>query len=91
MTKARKITVAVFAAIGAVLLLWAGMFITDYICVSQIKKPVFAQCMNDGGNPYYKGPGYAVEMRYYEDTGNIEEIIMYSAFDTVINAIICCY
>lgn len=91
MTQSQKITVTVFAAICAVLLLWAGIFMTDYICVSKAREPVFAKIANDGGDPYYKGLGYGVEMRYYEATGNLEEIIMYSAFDTVINAVILCY
>lgn len=91
MTQSKKITVTVFAIICAALLLWAGVFMTDYICVSKAKEPVFAKIVNDGGNPYYKGLGYGVEMRYYEATGNLEEIIMYSAFGTVINAVILCY
>lgn len=91
MTKRKRITAGVFAVIGALLLLWAGVFITDYICVSKAQPPVFAKIANDGGDPYYKGPGYGIEIKYYDATGNIEEIIMYSAFDTVINAVILCY
>lgn len=91
MTKRKRIVKAVIAAIAVLLMIWAGIFLTDYICVSKAREPVFAKIANDGGNPYYKGLGYGIEMRYYEETGNLEEIIMYSAFDTVINAVILCY
>ena len=91
MKKRKKKIIAAIAVICIPLLIWAGVFFTDFACVSKIKEPVFAKIANDGGNPYYKGLGYAVEIRYYQDTQNIEEITMYSAFGGVINAVIACY
>lgn len=91
MKKQKKAIKAVVAVVCVLLTLWAGVFFTDFACVSKIKEPVFAQIANDGGNPFYKGLGYSVEIRYYENTDNIEEIIMYSVFGTVLNAVIVCY
>ena len=91
MKKRRKKIVAAIAVICIPLLIWAGVFFTDFACVSKIKEPVFAQISNDGGNPYYKGPGYGIEIRYYEGTDNIEEIVMRSVFGPVLNAVIVCY
>lgn len=91
MTKKKKAITAIIAVICIPLLIWAGVFFTDFACVSKIREPVFAEIANDGGNPYYKGLGYGIEVKYYEGTDNIEEIVMYSAFDTVLNAVIVCY
>ncbi len=91
MKKRKKKIVAAIAVICIPLLIWAGVFFTDFACVSKIKEPVFAQIANDGGNPFYKGPGYSVEIRYYENTDNIEEIVMRSVFGPVLNAVIVCY
>ncbi|MBR4049457.1 MAG: hypothetical protein IKK09_03075 [Clostridia bacterium] len=90
MKKRKKAIKAVVAVVCILLTLWAGVFFTDFACVSKIKEPVFAQIANDGGNPFYKGPGYSIEIRYYENTQDVEEIVMYSAFGNVINAVIVC-
>ncbi len=89
MNKRKKAITAAIAAICVLLCLWAAVFLTDYICVSKAREPVFARIINNGGDPVYKGFGYTVEMEY--NGINIEQITMYSAFDTVINAVILCY
>ena len=92
MKKHKKKIIAAVAIICIPLLIWAGVFFTDFACVSKIREPVFAKISTFGGNhPYYKGLGYGIEISYYENTDNIEEITMYSAFGTVINAVIVCY
>ncbi len=92
MTKKKKAITAIIAVVGILLCLWTAVFFTDFVCVSKIREPVFAEIANFGGtHPYYKGPGYGIEIKYYEGTENIEEIVMYSAFGTVINAVIVCY
>lgn len=90
MKKQKKAVRAVVVAVCVLLTLWAGVFFTDFTCVSKIKEPVFAQIANDGGDPFYRGLGYSIEMRYYENTQDVEEIVMYSAFGNVINAVIVC-
>ncbi len=91
MKKRKKLIAAAIAVVGVLLCLWAAVFFTDFACVSKVREPVFAKIVNDGGNPFYKGIGYSVEIEYYESTNNIEEITMCSAFGTVINAVIVCY
>lgn len=91
MKKRKKVFKAAIAVVCVLLCLWAGVFITDYVCVSKIKEPVFAKIANDGGDPTYKGVGYSVEVEYLENTNNIEQITMYSVFGSVINAVIVCY
>lgn len=91
MGKKKKIFMAAACLLLAVLVLWAAVFITDYICVSKAVPPVFAQRTFESGEPNYIGPGYSVEIQLYENTGAIEQIIMYSVFGTVLNAVILCY
>lgn len=92
MTKKKKAITAAIAVFGILLCLWAAVFFTDFVCVSKIREPVFAEIANYGGNhPYYKGLGYSIVIKYYESTDNIEEIVMYSAFGTVLNAVTVCY
>lgn len=89
MTKRKKTAAAVIAAVGVLLLAWAGVFLTDFVCVSKATEPIFAKPISDGTNTVYKGPGYTVETEY---SGiSLEQITMYSAFGTVINAVILCY
>lgn len=91
MKKRKRKIIAAIAVICIPLLIWAGVFFTDFACVSKIKEPVFAEIANYGGNhPYYKGLGYGIVIKYYDDTDNIEEIVMYSAFGNAINAVIVC-
>lgn len=91
MKKTKKKIVAAIVVICLPLLIWAGVFFTDFACLSKIKEPVFAEIANYGGNhPYYKGLGYGIVIKYYDDTDNIEEIVMYSAFGNAINAVIVC-
>jgi len=51
----------------ALLILWGGMFITDFIRCGSLRKPLFVvgiadTLADDGGSGTYRGLGYTVEV-----------------------------
>ena len=58
--KKRKLFKALIISLALVLTAWCGMFATDYYRSGHLMTPMFAKCINDGGNPTYKGLGYTV-------------------------------
>lgn len=67
-TKAKKRAAVVIAAL---LVLWAAMFMTDYVRCSSLKAPLFVVASgvtaDDGGSGTYQGLGYTVELEKYID------------------------
>lgn len=57
--------------VGAVIVLWGAMFVTDYIRCSNFKEPIFVvavgETADDGGSGTYQGLGYTVEVEKYVD------------------------
>ncbi len=67
MKKGKKLTITIVAVI---LVLWASMFLTDYIRCTKLDGPVFAVASvtaDDGGSGVYKGLGYTVEIEKHVD------------------------
>ena len=61
----------VIIAVAVVLVLWAGMLITDTVKSQSLDEPVFAQEIRveaDNDRIVYKGLGYTVESEYFTDT-----------------------
>ncbi len=79
--KKRKIIIALIISLALVLTAWSGMFLTDLYCSGHLMPPVFAKCINDGGNPTYKGLGYTVVVETQGDSDccgtNIISVTMY--------------
>ena len=78
----RKIFLKALAAVTVLILTaWGGMFITDFYRSGHLMTPVFAKCINDGGNPTYKGLGYTVIAETQGDSDccgtNIISVTMY--------------
>lgn len=53
------------------LVLWCGMFITDYVRCGSLKEPIFVVAVDvtadDGGSGTYQGLGYRVEIEKHID------------------------
>lgn len=60
----KKKLLAIFCAL---LLLWGGIFITDYACSNALREPIFARsggiAADDGGSASYIGLGYTVQVK----------------------------
>lgn len=91
MKKSKRIIKAAACLALTVLVLWAAIFFTDFICVSKVRDPIFAKLTNNSGNPLYKGPGYTVEVKRHGYMGPVEQITMYSVCGKVLNAVIVCH
>ncbi len=66
----KKIILILSVILGILLILWAGMFITDWKRSASLKMPVFAKAKitaDDGGSGTYRGIGYRVEIECYPD------------------------
>lgn len=64
----RKIFIkALIISLAVVLAAWGGMFATDAYRSGHLMTPVFARCINDGGDPTYKGLGYTVVAETCDD------------------------
>ena len=64
----RKIFIkALIISLAVVVTAWGSMFITDFYRSGHLMTPVFAKCINDGGNPTYKGLGYTVVVDTCDD------------------------
>lgn len=66
--KTVKITVITLCTL---LVLWCGMFITDYVRCGSLKEPIFVVAVgvtaDDGGSGTYQGLGYRVEIEKHID------------------------
>lgn len=58
--KTKKIFKALIILLAVALTAWGGMFITDFYRSGHLMSPLFALCINGGGDPTYKGLGYTV-------------------------------
>lgn len=76
---------AIFLAVA--LTAWSGMFITDFYRSGHLMSPIFATCVNDGGDPTYKGLGYTVAVKIDRDCeccgSHIIAVTMYVGEKTV--------
>ncbi len=78
----RKIFIkALIISLAVVLAAWGCMFATDLYRSGHLMTPVFAKCINDGGDPTYKGLGYTVVVETQGDSDccgpNIISVTMY--------------
>ncbi len=67
---------------GVCLIIWSCFFVTDFICVKNMKQPIFCISMvtyKDGGSAEYFGLGYKV-IKYYEMSTNIVDFKIGSYF-----------
>lgn len=57
---------AAVIVISVLLVLWCGMFVTDYLRCASLKEPLFViaeeTAADDGGSGVYRGLGYTVEV-----------------------------
>ena len=65
----------VIAIACALLILWGGMFITDFIRCASLRKPLFVvgvtdTLADDGGSGTYRGLGYTVVLE-----GHLAEVV----------------
>ena len=67
MNKKTKTIKALIISLTLILTVWGGMFITDFYRSGHLMTPVFAKCINDGGNPTYRGLGYTVVVDTEQD------------------------
>lgn len=61
----------VLITLCTLLVLWCGMFITDYVRCGSLKEPIFVIAVettaDDGGSGTYQGLGYRVEIEKHID------------------------
>lgn len=84
----KKVIKTVAAVLGVTLVLWCGMFVTDYVRIGNLKEPVFAVRQDEADS--YSGLGYTVTVKRTENENALEytEMIM---FGKVISAAVACY
>lgn len=63
----KRLFVYFLCLVFSLLVIWGGMFGTDYYRCTQLKKPVFAagvadSLYDDGGSGTYRGIGYEIEI-----------------------------
>lgn len=82
----------------SLLVIWGGIFGTDYVRCRQMKKPVFAMGVSDtladdGGSGTYRGPGYEIEIDGHlsaEYGFQVDKMEM-SLLGMTVYAVIACY
>ena len=70
--KNKKIKIAIIVAI----IVWLGLFVTDFVHVRNFEKPIFCVLTNgadDGGSGTYWGLGYSVDIEGNFTTENENE------------------
>lgn len=68
----RRVTKKIIVGlVGAFIVIWSTVFITDYLCVSLFKEPIFVvpgATAEDGGSRIYYGFGYSVHVEKRVDS-----------------------
>ena len=90
---AKNRVVKVIVTISALfILIWGGMFVTDFIRCNSFKTPIFVSTSDniadDGVSGTYKGLGYTVNVRKHvsAEYGIVLESVEMSVFGKVVSA-----